>query len=188
MGAICPAGRRVRDIRFERKNSADALSCCPYCRGRCGCLPQQSSPRRPSRWLDARTRAGRQTPLTTTAYSRPPKSRDSARFSRCPSLRKTGRVPACVLRRKILTRAPPLVTPPRPRRTPWRRQRRQAAAAAAAVRAAGECVSTAFTFETIIANPPLGRTNAPHSQLRRSSSLSRLYGARRSSPLSATEV
>ena len=32
-----------------------------------------------ARVLDAGMRTGRQTPLTTTAYSRPPKSRDSSR-------------------------------------------------------------------------------------------------------------
>ena len=37
-------------------------------------------------------------------------------------------MPACVLHRKRMTREPPVLAPPRTRRTPWRRPRRHAAA------------------------------------------------------------
>ena len=79
MGAICPAERRVRDKCFERENIADADPPPPQLLRlpTAAVVPTASVAFAAARVLDARRRAGRQTPLTTTAYSKPPKSRDS---------------------------------------------------------------------------------------------------------------
>jgi len=147
--AICPAERRVRDNRFKRKNNADALTCHRSCRGRCGCPPQLSSPRRPSRprRRDYWRCAGQCLPTKHT--------RGHATLWR-PFVRGDGHSGRIATGMASIEYAVVVRWVRRPARLLASNTRAASTAAAGVV--AGECVSLVFTFESIIANPPFGRT------------------------------
>ena len=159
-----PRGGFAR-IGSNSKTNADAPICRSTCAAAAAAAAVVSGAAAAARGLDARRHARRQAEYSIEATL-------VARSVSCPSPARmaasAGRAHACVLRRKTRTRAPPGVQASRRLgRTGRRGGDRSGSGGGRAGAAADGRVRMVFTFEPILAKPPLGGLWAAHSRLRR---------------------